>query len=71
MAGAGTTIGAARRAMMWSRPQSCRQKGLQLHFSELKGPVHDRLARSEVKAWLSGRIFMTQAEAFDTLSAGG
>lgn len=48
-----------------------RRKGLQLHFSELKGPVHDRLERSEVKAWLSGRIFMTQAEAFDTLSAGG
>lgn len=46
-----------------------RAKGLQLHFSELKGPVRDRLDRVGVTAWLSGRIFMTQAEAFDTLAA--
>ena len=65
------TIGAARRAMMRSRQRSYRRKGLQLHFPEPKGPVHDWLERSEVKAWLSGRLFMTQAEAFDTLSTGG
>lgn len=45
-----------------------RAKGLQLHFSELKGPVRDRLDRTGVTAWLSGRIFMTQAEALNTLA---
>lgn len=48
-----------------------RTRGLQLHFSELKGPVRDRLDRTAVSDWLSGRIFMTQAEAFATLQAEG
>lgn len=46
-----------------------RAKGLQLHFSELKGPVRDRLDRAGVTVWLSGRIFMTQAEAFTVLGS--
>ncbi len=46
-----------------------RAKGLQLHLSELKGPVRDRLDRTDVSDWLSGHIFMTQAEAFKMLSA--
>jgi SulP family sulfate permease len=45
-----------------------RARGLKLHFSELKGPVRDRLERTEVTQWLSGRIFMTQAEAFTSLA---
>lgn len=44
-----------------------RARGLQLHLSELKGPVRDRLDRTDVSDWLSGRIFMTQAEAFKAL----
>ncbi|ENO90028.1 Sulfate transporter permease [Thauera linaloolentis 47Lol = DSM 12138] len=46
-----------------------RAKGIQLHLSELKGPLRDGLERSEISEWLSGRIFMTQAEAFSTLAA--
>jgi len=48
-----------------------RAKGVQLHFTELKGAVRDRLDRTKVTEWLSGRIFMTQAEAFDTLNTKG
>lgn len=44
-----------------------RARGLKLHFSELKGPVRDRLERTAVTDWLSGHIFMTQAEAFTAL----
>jgi SulP family sulfate permease len=45
-----------------------RAKGIRLHLSELKGQLRDALERTEVAAWLSGRIFMTQAEAFSTLA---
>lgn len=48
-----------------------RARSLRLHFSELKGPVRDRLDRTAVTEWLSGRIFMTQSEAFATLQAAG
>lgn len=44
-------------------------RGLALHLSELKGPVHDRLRHSGIREWLSGDIHMTQADAFRTLSA--
>lgn len=44
-----------------------RTKGMHLHLSELKGPVRDRLDRTGVNDWLSGRLFMTQAEAFKAL----
>lgn len=42
-------------------------RGIRLHLSELKGPVRDRLERSGIRSWLSGRMFMTQAEAFAAL----
>ena len=48
-----------------------RSKGLVLHLSELKGPVRDRLDRTDIADWLSGRIFMTQAEAYKVLAAEG
>lgn len=44
-------------------------RGLQLHLSEIKGPVRDRLERTGLQDWLSGCIFMTQAEAFHALKA--
>ncbi len=37
-------------------------RGIQLHLSEVKGPLRDRLARFGTD-WLSGRIFATQMEA--------
>ena len=43
-------------------------KGVRLHLSELKGPVKDRLDRSGLKDWLSGRVFMTQLDAWQALS---
>lgn len=48
-----------------------RAKGLVLHLSELKGPVRDRLDRTDIADWLSGRIFMTQAEAYKALATEG
>jgi SulP family sulfate permease len=43
-------------------------RGLQLHFSELKGPVADKLACSGLRDWLPGQVFRTQAEAWAGLA---
>lgn len=43
--------------------------GLTLHLSEVKGPVMDRLQRSEFLDELTGRIFLSQFDAFHTLQA--
>jgi SulP family sulfate permease len=42
--------------------------GVQLHLSEVKGPVHDRLQRSHLLAELSGQVFLTHHQAVKTLS---
>ncbi|HMM76603.1 MAG TPA: sulfate permease [Gammaproteobacteria bacterium] len=44
-------------------------RGLRLHFSDLKGPVRDRLRRSRLFEDLSGREFRYAHEAFDALAA--
>jgi sulfate permease, SulP family len=44
-------------------------QGVQLHLSELKGPVADRLATAGLAGWLSGRVFQTQADAHRALGA--
>ncbi len=41
--------------------------GITLHLSEVKGPVMDRLKRSDFLDHLSGRIFLTQYEAYVAL----
>lgn len=41
--------------------------GIRLHLSEVKGPVMDRLARSNLLADLTGQVFLSQDEAFSTL----
>ena len=41
--------------------------GVDFHLSEVKGPVMDRLAGTEFLAHLSGRVFLTQYEAFAAL----
>jgi sulfate permease, SulP family len=43
--------------------------GVRLHLSEVKGPVMDRLHRSDLPAMLSGRIFLSQYDAFQALAA--
>jgi SulP family sulfate permease len=45
-----------------------RDAGIQLHLSEVKGPVMDRLERSAFTSALSGRIFLSQYEAFRALA---
>lgn len=48
--------------------------GVKLHLSEVKGPVMDRLKRSHFLEQLTGKIFLSQFAAFETLAerqAGG
>ena len=42
--------------------------GVQLHLSEVKGPVHDRLQRSHLLTELSGQVFLTHHQAVQALS---
>ncbi|GAB5428578.1 MAG: solute carrier family 26 protein [Devosia indica] len=42
--------------------------GIVFHLTEVKGPVMDRLKRSDFFAHLTGRVFLSQHEAIDTLS---
>lgn len=42
--------------------------GIGMHFSEVKGPVMDRLERTELIKELNGRVFLTQNRAFRELS---
>ena len=43
--------------------------GVRLHLSEVKGPVMDRLKRSDLLAQLSGEVFLSQFAAFQALAA--
>lgn len=43
-------------------------QGITLHLAEVKGPVLDRLSRGHFLLELSGRVFLTQHDAFKTLS---
>jgi SulP family sulfate permease len=42
--------------------------GVQLHLSEVKGPVMDALQRSHLLEELGGRVFLSQHQAFDELA---
>ncbi|MGM0584009.1 MAG: SulP family inorganic anion transporter [Pseudomonadota bacterium] len=44
-----------------------KDSGVFLHLSEVKGPVMDRLRRSHLLDQLTGRVFLTQYDAFHTL----
>lgn len=46
-------------------------RGIRLHFSDLKGPIADRLRDSALLAQLSGRIYRFTHEAFDDLVGAG
>lgn len=43
--------------------------GVQFHLSEVKGPVMDRLERSHFLSDLSGKVFLSQFQAYQALSA--
>ena len=43
--------------------------GLRLHLSEVKGPVMDRLQRSDLLQVLTGQVFLSQYQAYETLTA--
>ena len=45
--------------------------GVQLHLSEVKGPVMDKLKRSALLDELSGRVFLSQYDAFASLTQEG
>lgn len=42
--------------------------GVQLHLSEVKGPVMDRLQRSDLLKTLSGQVYLSQFDAFRALA---
>jgi SulP family sulfate permease len=48
-----------------------RDAGLQLHLSEVKGPVMDRLARTDFLQHLPGQVFLTQFQAWSALRGSG
>jgi SulP family sulfate permease len=43
--------------------------GVKLHLSEVKGPVMDRLERSDLIEALTGKVFLSQFNAFQALAA--
>ena len=45
------------------------ESGVTTHLSEVKGPVMDKLAQTRFLASLSGRLFLSQHEAFTTVKA--
>ncbi len=45
--------------------------GVKLHLSEVKGPVMDRLERTHFLEALSGRVFLSQHQAVEALTAEG
>ena len=47
--------------------QRLQDSGVTFHLSEVKGPVMDRLKRSHFLDLLSGKVFLSQFEAFRTL----
>jgi SulP family sulfate permease len=47
--------------------QRLSEQGIQLHLSEVKGPVMDALQRSDFLKHLTGRVFLSQHQACEAL----
>lgn len=47
-----------------------KELNIRLHFSEVKGPVMDRLKRSHFLDDLSGQVFLAQYDAWTRLAEG-
>src|SRR5690606_32389011 len=45
------------------------EAGIRFHLSEVKGPVMDKLSRTEFLDHLTGKVFLSQHEAVRSLSA--
>ena len=53
----------------WRRStQRLREAGIALHLSEVKGPVMDRLQKTEFMRELSGKVFLTHYQAVAELT---
>lgn len=50
--------------------QRLKDMGVGLHFSEVKGPVMDRLKKSRLIRDLNGRVFLSQYDAWRALARG-
>lgn len=48
-----------------------KEMGLRLHLSEVKGPVMDRLKKTDFLRHLNGKVFVSQYEAFRELTGSG
>ncbi|MDE0191358.1 MAG: sulfate permease [Gammaproteobacteria bacterium] len=44
------------------------RRGVAMHLCEIKGPVRDQLKHVAVDEWLTGRVFQTTDDAFNTLT---
>jgi len=44
------------------------EQGIKLHFSEVKGPVMDSLMHCDLLEKLSGNVYLSQYEAFNSIS---
>ncbi|OOS24186.1 SulP family inorganic anion transporter [Moraxella pluranimalium] len=53
--------------MLYDFNQECISAGKRLHFAEIKGPVMDVLAHSDVIQQLSGQVFLSANQAVATL----
>ena len=45
-----------------------KDSGIALHFSEIKGPVMDKLNKTEFLQHLNGRVFLTNYQAIQALT---
>jgi sulfate permease, SulP family len=60
-------IDASALESLLSINQRLQDAGVRLHLSEVKGPVMDRLQRSELLQRLTGQVFLTHHQAISAL----
>lgn len=64
-------IDASALEMLESVAHRLHDMGVLLHMSEVKGPVMDKLERTDLLAQLGGRVFLSHHEAVTALTAPG
>ena len=69
MCNAVNMIDASALASLEAIDDRLKSAGVTLHFSEIKGPVMDKLAGSNLIQQLRGNVFITQHQAINTLTA--
>lgn len=63
------TIDASALAALQTIAQRLKDQGITLHLSEVKGPVMDRLRRSDFLSCLGGQVFLTHHQAVSALTS--